>query len=188
MTPTHAGGSRELEDRDLVEHARDGDVAAYEELVRRYQRVAVRAAYIIAGAADAEDAAQEAFVKAFHALDRFRPDAAFRPWLLRIVTNEAKNRLRSVRRHHVLAERAAEQPIQHVPSPETDAVAEEARRTLLAALNRLSDDDRRVIGFRYFLDLPEAEIAEMLEVPRGTVKSRLSRALDRLRAVLEEGS
>ena len=83
---TNSVGSRPLEDRELIERARGGDVGAYEALVRRYQDVAVRAAYVVAGADEAEDAAQEAFVKAYRALGTFRLDAPFRPWLLRIVT------------------------------------------------------------------------------------------------------
>ena len=77
----------------LVERARRGDHNAYGELVTRYQALAARVAFVItASAADAEDVAQDAFVKAFYALDRFREGAPFRPWLLRIVANEAKNR------------------------------------------------------------------------------------------------
>ena len=176
-------GSRPLEDEELVERARRGDVAAYEVLVRRHREVAVRAAYLVGGGADAEDAAQEAFVKAFAALDRFRPGAPFRPWLLRIVTNEARNRRRSAGRQAALAIRAADQGLARdaAPSPEAAALADEERRELLSAVNRLRDEDREVIGFRYLLGLSEEEIAQALERPRGTVKSRLSRAMARLR-------
>ena len=87
------------DDAELAERARRGDVAAYERLVRRYQQLAVRTAYVITGqSADAQDAAQEAFVKAYYAMGRFRSGAPFRPWLLRIVANEAINRRRSSRR------------------------------------------------------------------------------------------
>src|SRR6266516_3287793 len=98
---------RPLEEGDLVERARAGDVVAYEALVRRYQDVAVRIAYVVAGPADAQDAAQEAFVKAYYGLPRFRQGAAFRPWLLRIVANEAINRRRAAGRQAALALRAA---------------------------------------------------------------------------------
>ena len=82
-----------MDDRDLVLKARQGDVDAYAELVRRYSGIAFRTAYLITrDAAEAEDAAQEAFVKAYYALDRFRIEAPLRPWLLRIVANEARNR------------------------------------------------------------------------------------------------
>jgi RNA polymerase sigma-70 factor (ECF subfamily) len=181
---------RPLEDAELIERARKGEVMAYEELVRRYQDVAVRAAHVIAPDGDAEDAAQEAFVKAYAALSRFRTGSPFRPWLLRIVTNEARNRRRSAGRRTGLALRAAEdRPLgDAAPSPESAVLALETRATLVEALNRLRDDDREVIGARYFLDLSEAETADALGIPRGTVKSRLSRALGRLRAGLGDGN
>ena len=156
---------------------------AYEELVRRYQDVAVRTAHLISPDGDAEDAVQEAFVKAYAALGRFRDGAPFRPWLLRIVTNEARNRRRSAGRRAGLALRAAEdrRPGDAAPSPESAVLADEQRSALLAAINALRPEDREVIGCRYFLELSEAETAETLDLPRGTVKSRLSRALGRLR-------
>jgi RNA polymerase sigma-70 factor, ECF subfamily len=184
---------RPLEDADLVERASQGDVGAYEELVRRHQRVAVRVAYLAGGsAAEAEDATQEAFVKAFRALPRFRRGAAFRPWLLAIVANEARNRSRAANRRGRLAARVAaveggDRPEgDAAPSPEAAVLAGEERATLMRALWAMRPEDRLVIGYRYFLELNEADMAEALEVPRGTVKSRLSRALDRLRTVLRE--
>jgi RNA polymerase sigma factor (sigma-70 family) len=162
---------------------------AYEELVRRYRDVAVRTATVVGGGADdAEDAAQEAFVKAYAALGRFRAGSPFRPWLLRIVANEARNRRRSAGRRTSLAVRAAEDRPSDgaAPSPEAAVLDHERRASLAAALSRLRDDDREIIGARYLLDLSEAEAAEMLGLPRGTVKSRLSRALGRLRTALAE--
>lgn len=161
-------------------------MAAYEELVRRYQRVAVRTAYVVAGSSDAEDAAQEAFIKAYRALKGFRTGAAFRPWLLRIVANEARNRRRASGRRERLALRVAdERPSgDAAPSPEVATLAEEERRIILDAVNELSEDDRLIVAYRYFLELSEQEMAEALGVARGTVKSRLSRALGRLRATV----
>jgi RNA polymerase sigma-70 factor (ECF subfamily) len=161
---------------------------AYEELVRRYQDVAVRTAHLIAPAADADDAAQEAFVKAWIALPRFRRGAPFRPWLLQIVANEARNRRRSAGRREGLAIRATvDRPSDDAaPSPEAAALLAERRATLLGALNRLRDEDREIVAARYFLELSEAETAEVLRIPRGTVKSRLSRALARLRIEMSE--
>jgi len=176
---------RPLEETELIERARRGEVVAYEELVRRYQDVAVRTAHVIAPAADADDAAQEAFVKAWSALPRFRPGSPFRPWLLSIVANEARNRRRSAGRREGLALRAADSPSgDAAPSPEAAVLDAESRAVLLAAVNGLRDDDRDVIAARYFLELSEAETADALSIPRGTVKSRLSRALGRLRAGL----
>ncbi|HEX5504159.1 MAG TPA: RNA polymerase sigma factor [Thermomicrobiales bacterium] len=180
-------GGRPLEEDELVARAAHGDADAYDTLVRRYQELAFRAAYVITGsAADAEDAAQEAFVKAYYALGRFRPGAAFRPWLLRIVANEAHNRRKAAGRQATLALRAAgaagDRPSgEAAPSPEAAALAAEQRATLLAALDGLRDEDRLTIAYRYFFDLSEAETAAALGCARGTVKSRLSRALRRLR-------
>jgi len=178
---------RPLDDTALVERARNGDVNAYETLVQHYQELAFRVAYQVTGdAADAEDAAQEAFVNAYYALGRFRPGAPFRPWLLRIVANEARNRRMAAHRRTDLAQRAqvAQTSGEAAPSPEAAAEADEFRATLVASLRRLRDDDRLILAYRLFFDLSEAEMAEALKCPRGTVKSRLSRALGRLRAVL----
>jgi RNA polymerase sigma factor (sigma-70 family) len=180
-------GGRPLEEEELVDRARNGDVTAYEQLVRMYQDLAARTAFVITGgAADAQDAAQEAFVKAYYSLGRFREGAPFRPWLLRIVANEAINRRRSARRQMGLALRAAEGRLQDdaVPSPEGAALAQDEHRRLVAAMNQLRPEDRLVIAYRYWFDLSEAEMAEALGCARGTVKSRLSRALIRLREVL----
>ena len=153
--------------------------------------MAVRTAYLITrNAADAEDVAQEAFVKAYLALPRFRSDAPFRPWMLTIVANEARNRGRSTRRTAQLALRAvavggAEDS---APSPEATVLQRDEQRTLLDAMERLREADRLVLGYRFFLGLSEAEIAAALRCRRGTVKSRTSRALDRLRAELASGS
>jgi len=179
---------RPLDEQELVEQARGGDARAYEVLVRRYQDLAFRTAWVIAGGADAEDAAQEGFVKAWYALPRFRAGSPFRPWLLAIVANEARNRRRSGRRQDDLALRVAEDRPSGdaAPSPEAAALDSEQRRLLLAAVGRLGDSDRQVITCRYFLELSEAEMAAALGCRRGTVKSRLSRALERLRAALAE--
>jgi len=176
-----------LEEAILVEQACHGDVNAYDVLVRRYQALATRAAYLILGdAAEAEDAAQEAFVKAYYALARFQASRPFRPWLLRIVTNEAHNRHAADSRRAALMLRAAE--IQGDGeasiSPEAASLHAEQRTALLRALAALTADDRLIIIYRYFLDLSEAEMADTLDCPRGTVKSRLARARGRLRATL----
>ena len=177
---------RPLEDGQLVDLARDGDVHAYEELVTRYRDIAYRVAWLVTRErGEAEDAAQEAFVKAYYALPRFRPGAPFRPWILRIVANEARNRIRSVRRREDLALRAAAaDPGGAAPSPEVAALAAEDRETLVHALSRLPERDRLVISYRYLFDLSEAEMADALDVRPGTVKSRLSRAMSKLRRQL----
>ncbi|MGZ5300408.1 MAG: RNA polymerase sigma factor [Actinomycetota bacterium] len=178
---------RALEDAELADLARGGDVPAYEELVARYQGIAYRVAWLVARqAGEAEDAVQEAFVKAYYALPKFRPGAPFRPWLLRIVANEARNRVRSSRRREGLVLRAAAaDPGDEAPSPEAAALEREDARTLTRAMERLRESDRLVIAYRYLFELSETEMADALGVRSGTVKSRLSRALGRLRAELE---
>ena len=153
--------------------------------MRAYQGIAVRAAYLLTGStAEAEDAVQVGFVKAWSALARFRPGAEFRPWLLRIVVNEAHNRRRSLHRREALRLRAAAADVSGgaVPSPETTVVDDETRHALLDAVNGLDERDRDVLTCRYFLELSERETAEVLGLRLGTVKSRTARALGRLRA------
>jgi RNA polymerase sigma-70 factor (ECF subfamily) len=180
---------RPRSESELVARAKRGDLDAFEQLVREHQGIAFRTAYVITGsAADAEEVAQDAFVKAHRALGRFREGAPLRPWLLAIVANEARNRRRAEGRREGLALRAAhELPSgDAAPSPEGRALAAEERAGLLAALERLSDADRLVLSCRYLLDLGEEETGEVLSLRRGTVKSRTSRALGRLREQLEE--
>ena len=180
---------RPLDDGELVTRAQQGDVAAYEELVRMYQAIAFRTAYLLAGSTeDAEEAAHDAFLKAFHALRRFRRGTPFRPWLLAIVANEARNRRRSAGRRHALALRAAGEirPGDAAPSPEAAVLSRERQDLVLAAVNRLSEEHRLVVACRYFLDLSETETASVLGIRTGTVKSRLSRALERLRKEVPE--
>ncbi|HEV2813249.1 MAG TPA: RNA polymerase sigma factor [Solirubrobacteraceae bacterium] len=167
---------------DLVDRARGGDAAAYGEIVRRYQQIAFRTAYAIGGdAAEAEDAAQEAFLKAYAAMPRFRRGAPLRPWLLTIVANEARNRRRAAGRREHLALRAARaEPAFAAPAPEGGLDG-----PLVTALGRLDPAHREIVVLRHLLDLPEADCAAVLGCRKGTVKSRLSRAMTRLRAELE---
>ena len=180
---------RPEEDSGLFARAQRGDTAAYEEIVQRYQQVAFRTAYVITGSVpDAEEAAQDGFVKAYRALGTFRSGAEPRPWLLKIVANEARNRVRSAGRRHHLELRLAERfrPGDAAPSPEAETVAAEDTRRLLDLVNSLSEEDRLVITSRYLLELSGEETAAVLGIPQGTVKSRLSRALARLRSTLGE--
>lgn len=176
-----------------MERARRGDARAYGELVRAHQEAAFRTACLVSGdASDAEDAAQEAFVKAYRALGRFRAGAPFRPWLLSIVANEARNRRKAAGRRAGLALRVAAETSRGGENPgfsppESAVVAAERREELLAALGGLGDADRIVISCRYFLGLSEAETAAAAGCARGTVKSRLSRAIGRLRERMREG-
>jgi RNA polymerase sigma factor (sigma-70 family) len=178
---------RPLDDHELVARARDGDGDAFGALVARHQQVAFRVAWLtVRDPGEAEDAVQEAFVKAWRAMPRFRTDAPFRPWVLRIVSNEARNRARSSRRRDalVLREAAAAGSGDAAPSPEAAALSRDEAEALTRALDRLPERDRTVIAYRWLLELSEAETAEILGVRLGTVKSRLSRALRRLREEL----
>jgi len=179
---------RPEEDAELFARAQRGSIDAYEEIVQRYQQLAFRTAYVITrSAAEAEEAAQDAFVKAYRAMGSFRTGADPRPWLLRIVANEARNRVRSAGRRQRLELRLVEGFRQGdaAPSPEAAAVDADERRRLLGLVNDLDENDRQVIASRYFLELNSEETAAALGIPEGTVKSRLSRALGRLREKVE---
>jgi RNA polymerase sigma-70 factor, ECF subfamily len=180
--PTRAAGADRSE-RRLIRAAQNGSEEALERLFRRHWPAAHRAAYLVVhdGAA-AEDIAQEAFLSAIRALDRFDRRRAFGPWLNRIVVNRAIDwsRARAIRREVAAealpdADRHASQP---APGPYSDE--------LMAALAALSPEHRAVVVLRYLLEYTPGEIAGVLGLPRGTVNSRLRRALDGLESGLEE--
>jgi len=174
-----------LNDDELIAAASAGDVRAYEELVRRHEALAFRCAFLIVGdAEEARDATQDAFVRAFHALGRFRAGEAFRPWLLTIVGNQARNRRRSANRRAGLVLRAGRELGATAPSAEEATLVGERRAELLRAIEQLRVEDREVIAMRWFAELSEAEMSGVLNCPRGTVKSRLGRAMGRLRTTL----
>lgn len=171
----------------LIIRAQKGDTAAYEVLVRRYQDLAFRTAWVILRhQQDAQDATQTAFLKSWRALPTFLVGAPFRPWLLRIVVNEAKNR----RDHrwrwpqtHVFTSEAMIANTDMLPE---DLIARsETSRELVAAIERLKPSDQQILLLRYALDLSEREIAATLDIKPGTVKSRLHRATARLREVVD---
>jgi RNA polymerase sigma-70 factor (ECF subfamily) len=175
-------GGRPPDDADVARAAQAGDVEAYAELVRRHQRIALRVAYVICGGSgEAEDAVQEACVKAYFALRRFDGRTSFRPWLLRIVANEAKNRRRAAgrrRRYELYIDPASGGA---APSPEAAVIADAEREELAAAVAALPDRLRDVVTCRYLLALSESETATALGIAPGTAKSRASRGLERLR-------
>jgi RNA polymerase sigma factor (sigma-70 family) len=172
-------------DAALVEAARSGDVASYGLLVERYQSVAHRTAFALGAGDDTADVVQEAFVKAYLALDRFRGTEPFRPWLLRIVVNETRNRWRWMSRHRTVPlPLVGDDLAAAAPTPEQAAEDRETSRLLRNALVALPPRQREVVVCRYLLDLSERDTAQVLEIPSGTVKSRLSRALAALQAAL----
>ena len=178
-----------IEDAEAVARARDGDLDAYGVLVARYTLRAHRAAFLLGAGEESDDVVQEAFVKAFRHLSRFRTGEPFGPWLLRIVANETKNLTRSRRRRAALALRlpSVESSAAAAGGPVDEVLAAERRARLLAVVNELPHRERQVLVCRYFLDLSEAETAQVLEWPLGSVKSRTWRGLNRLRGQLVPG-
>jgi RNA polymerase sigma-70 factor (ECF subfamily) len=178
-----------MDDRELARLARGGDLDAYEMLLRRYQADAQRVAFFtLRQREEAEDAVQEAFVRAWDRLDRFDVERPFRPWLLKIVTNEARDRSRARSRRDRLRLRATwNTPVsEHGRSPEQQVVTSERMQATLDEINSMDETDQIILTYRFVLDLPTAEIAELLAMPHGTVRSRISRARAQLRERLEE--
>src|SRR4029077_17130961 len=164
--------SRARSERALVQAAKGGDPGAVEELYRRHWGQAYRAAYLIARAAHAaEDIAQEAFLQAIRVLDRFDRARPFAPWLHRIVTNRALDWARA---------HALRRPAEPTQEPVAPAAQSDLSDDLAEAIGRLAPDQRAVVVLRYLLEHTPGEIATMLDLPRGTVNSRLRRALDEL--------
>ena len=162
-----------------------GDAEAWDALVHEHQQAVFRLAWLMLGDADeAEDAAQETFINAYKARERYDPSLPLRPWLMRICANVARNRRRSMGRYFAALRRTL------LNEPEPISIAERGMKNVDAqalwrAVRRLRHDDQVVIYLRYFLDMPEAEMAGALNVAQGTVKSRLHRALARLRDVVQ---
>jgi RNA polymerase sigma-70 factor (ECF subfamily) len=167
-------------DAEVVRAAQRGSEEAVEALFRRHWRRAHRAAFLIVrDAAAAEDIAQEAFLAAMRALDRFDRRRPFRPWLHRIVVNRAIDHARA----RALRREVGEDAIGEPAAPEVEAGLDP---DLAAALAALDAEQRAAIVLRYLLEYTPGEIARMLELPRGTVNSRLRRGLDHLADALEE--
>jgi RNA polymerase sigma-70 factor, ECF subfamily len=183
-TPKEITGRRE---RAWIRAAQSGSEEGFEQLFRHHWPWAHRAAYLVVrDPAAAEDIAQEAFLAAIRAIDRFDRRRPFGPWLHRIVVNRAIDwvRARSLRREIVMREEASARPATEAADdpPPPAALSDE----LGDALGSLSPEHRAVIALRYLLDYTPGEIARLLDLPRGTVNSRLRRALDRLGDELEE--
>ena len=170
---------------DLLARARDGNLFAFDEIVKRYQRRVYATAVRIVRRHDvADDVVQEAFLRAHQALGRFDLARPFGPWICRIAANLAVNHVRSPQaREEALPEAHAETPV-HGGSPLVGVLETEARTELARALEGLSADQRAVFVLRVFEELSYKEIAEALEISIGTVMSRLSRARERLRVAL----
>jgi RNA polymerase sigma-70 factor (ECF subfamily) len=169
-------------ERKLIRAAQGGSEAAMEELFRLHWPRAHRAAFLVVhDRAAAEDIAQEAFLSALRALDRFDRRRPFGPWLHRIVVNRAIDHARSRK-----LRREVEPELEIADEPGTVVDSAGLSDEFVAALRKLSPEHRAVVVLRYLLDFTPGEIADALDMPRGTVNSRLRRGLDRLSLVLEE--
>jgi RNA polymerase sigma-70 factor (ECF subfamily) len=170
-----------------VRAAGSGDHVAFGELIARHRSSALRVATVVLGSAtDADDIVQDADVRAWRARASIDPARGFRSWYLHVVANAARNGRRGSRRRAALELRDARRSVATTaPDPADRAVTDAERRVVIAAMNRLDRDDRLVIALRHFEQLGEAEMADVLGCPAGTVKSRLSRAMTRLRVQLD---
>jgi RNA polymerase sigma-70 factor (ECF subfamily) len=176
-----------VDESTLVRHAVNGDAAAWEPLVLAHQEAVFRLSYLLLGDPDeADDVAQETFLRAWNHLRRFDPTRPLRPWLLSIASNLASNRRRSAGRYFAALTRAFRNERTVATSAEEKSAQHMEANELWKAVRNLSGSDQQIIYLRYFLDLPVAETAEVLQVAEGTVKSRLSRALERLRGIIQQ--
>jgi len=175
-----------LDEPTLVRHAANGDAAAWEPLVREHQEAVFRLSYLLLGDPDdAEDVAQETFLRAWKHLKRFDPTRPLRPWLLSIASNLASNRRRSAGRYFAALTRA----FRGEPIPAT--IEEKSSQQVQAnelwkAVQTLNAHDQQIIYLRFFLDLSVTETAEVLQIAEGTVKSRSSRAIEKLRKIIRQ--
>ena len=163
-----------------------GDAGAYGELVARHRPSALRVATVVLGSpTNADDVVQVASERAWRSIGTVDPARGFRPWFLRIVANTALNDRRASGRRRAAELRVALEPVDlGGADPQGATVTHAEREAVVAAMNRLDPDARLVIALRYFEQFSEHEMADVLACPAGTVKSRLSRAMGRLRGEL----
>lgn len=174
-----------MDEATLIRLAAHGDATAWEPLVLSHQQAVFRLSYLLLGDSDdAEDVAQETFLRAWKHLGRFDVTRPLRPWLLSIAANLASNRRRSAGRYIAALTRAfrAEPSL---PSIEDKTAQHTEAHELWKAVQTLNIPDQQIVYLRYFLDLSVAETAETLQIAEGTVKSRLNRALEKLRHVIQ---
>jgi RNA polymerase sigma-70 factor, ECF subfamily len=177
-------------DEVLVARTLDGNLAAFEQLVARHRDLVFRVAARITGPEDAADVSQDAFLRAFHRLDRFRGQAPFRSWLLRITQNAAHDHLARRRRHAGQTLEQEQLPFDRDPQrqPVTRLETRERQQRLELKLRLLRDDYRSLLVLRDLEQLPYDEIAQALEMPLGSVKGRLHRARSELIEVLRNNT
>jgi RNA polymerase sigma-70 factor (ECF subfamily) len=176
-----------LDESTLIRHAANGDATAWEPLVLAHQEAVFRLSYLLLGDPDdAEDIAQETFLRAWNHLKRFDTTRPLRPWLLSIASNLASNRRRSAGRYLAALTRAFRNEPISSPSIEEKSTRRMEASQLWKAVQTLNLPDQQIVYLRYFLDLSVAETAQALNIAQGTVKSRLSRALERLRGIIQD--
>lgn len=175
-----------MDESTLIRRAANGDANAWEPLVHAHQEAVFRLSYLLLGDPDdAEDIAQETFLRAWNHLKRFDTTRSLRPWLLSIASNLASNRRRSAGRYLSALTRA----FRNEPPPagiEEKSVQRMQADDLWKAVQNLNMTDQQIVYLRYFLDLSVSETAEILHIAEGTVKSRLSRALEKLRTIIRD--
>ncbi len=170
-----------------VARARAKDEAAWEQLMRRYQQPVFRLAYLILGdAADAEEVAQDVFVRAYLSLARFDETRPLQPWLLQITRNLARNHRRSLGRYWTAVQHWWQANPDTTVATATSSDERQEAQLLWQAVRQLRPSAQEIIYLRYFLELTEAETAVALNVKAGTAKSRLHRALKQLQKVIEQ--
>lgn len=177
-------------DERLIDRTLQGELAAFEVLVHRHRHVVFRTAARIVGPSEAEDVAQDAFLRAYHRLDQYRGQAAFRTWLLQIAQNAALNTLARARRRPIEADSESDRVPDRDPvrQPATRLERQERQERLELKLGRLRPEYRSLLVLRDLEGLSYGEIAEVLEMPLGTVKGRLHRARDELIELLRNNT
>ena len=180
-----------MDEKHILARARRGDLHAFEELVRLYEKRVYAVALRSSGSPeDAADITQEVFLRAWRSIESFRGDSGFSTWLFRITMNLCVDFARHKHAQPqtqplVIGEEDSERPIPDTaPTPEEHLDNRELGRELAAALDEVSEEHRRIVLLRDVYGLSYTEIAEVLEISEGTVKSRLSRARIALRTVL----
>ncbi len=177
------------EEAEIIVRAQSGDLQAYDWLVRKHEQIAFRAAFLITHDQDeAADTAQDAFVNIYRSIKSFQVGRPFRPWLLRVVRNLALNRVRSAQRRAKATGRYAAQVAYEKEDLFLDAalLAQDQRNRVLEAVHKLTPEEQWLVSLRYFFELPEDQVAQTLEIPLGTCKSRLHRTLARLRELIQQ--
>jgi RNA polymerase sigma-70 factor (ECF subfamily) len=173
-----------LTDPEVINQARSGDNTAWDTIVLLHQEPVFRLSYLLLGDPDdAADNAQETFIRARRFFHRYNESRELRPWLLSISANLARNRRRSARRYFSALQRwgkTASEP----SSPESQALQSVEQQRLWQAIRRLPHKDQRIIYLRFFLEQSVAETAQTLSIAPGTVKSRMHRALEKLRKTI----